>query len=32
MAWVYLLGAILCEVVGTSLLRDTEGFTRPGWR
>lgn len=26
--WAYLMGAILFEVVGTSLLRDTQGFTR----
>lgn len=27
-AWGYLFGAIVCEVFGTSLLRDTEGFTK----
>ena len=29
MAYVFLAGAILAEVFGTSLLKATEGFTRP---
>lgn len=29
MAYLFLLGAIACEVVATSLLKSTQGFTRP---
>jgi small multidrug resistance pump len=29
-AYAFLLGAIACEVVGTSLLKSTEGFSRLG--
>ena len=29
LAWIYLSGAIATEVVGTVLLRYTDGFTRP---
>ena len=29
MAWLMLLGAIVCEVAGTVALRFTHGFTRP---
>ena len=28
MAWLFLIGAIACEVVATSLLKSTAGFTR----
>lgn len=27
--WLYLFGAIACEVIGTTALKATEGFTRP---
>lgn len=30
MAYIFLSVAILAEVLGTSLLKSTEGFTRPG--
>lgn len=29
MSWLYLMIAIVAEVVGTSFLRATQGFTRP---
>jgi small multidrug resistance pump len=29
-AYLFLLGAITAEVIGTSLLKATHGFTRPG--
>lgn len=28
-AWIYLSIAIVCEVIGTSALKATDGFTRP---
>ncbi|MBF9036559.1 QacE family quaternary ammonium compound efflux SMR transporter [Rhodobacterales bacterium HKCCE2091] len=31
MPWLQLLIAIAGEVIGTSALKLTEGFTRPGW-
>ena len=30
MGYIYLAIAVLAEVVGTSLLKATEGFTKPG--
>lgn len=29
MSWMYLSGAILFEVIGTTLMKFTDGFTRP---
>jgi small multidrug resistance pump len=31
MAWLYLALAILSEVAGTTSMKLSEGFTRPGW-
>lgn len=31
MSWLFLLGAILCEVAGTLALRASEGFRRKVW-
>jgi small multidrug resistance pump len=30
LAWMYLAGAIGCEIVATSALKAADGFTRPG--
>ena len=30
MVYIYLTIAVLAEVAGTSLLKSTEGFTKPG--
>jgi len=30
LAWMYLAGAICCEIVATSALKAADGFTRPG--